>query len=124
MNFIRRRPTFLYTVDILKQIEVRPMLVHKAYKFCIEAKLSKALRILLEEQRVLLTGINNILRLHESMNTLETQDMITYHKLSTKAIKKQYVIRMEYLQVSNMLKNIKLAKASNEVSWSQISDYM
>ncbi|EJR93399.1 hypothetical protein IKE_05890 [Bacillus cereus VD196] len=100
------------------------MLVHKAYKFCIEAKLSKALRILLEEQRVLLTGINNILRLHESMNTLETQDMITYHKLSTKAIKKQYVIRMEYLQVSNMLKNIKLAKASNEVSWSQISDYM
>ncbi|WHS75889.1 transposase [Bacillus cereus] len=40
-------------------------------------------------------------------------------KISTKTSKKHDVIGIENLQVSNLLKNHKLAKAISEVSWSQ-----
>ena len=39
------------------------------------------------------------------------------HKLSTKLIRENQIICLEDLQVSNMLKNHKLAKAISEVSW-------
>ena len=39
------------------------------------------------------------------------------HKLSIKLIKENQIICLEDLQVSNMLKNHKLAKAISEVSW-------
>ncbi len=41
------------------------------------------------------------------------------HKLSTEIIKNHDVIDIEDLQVLNMLKNYRLAKAISEVSWSQ-----
>ncbi|ALZ64504.1 Putative transposase DNA-binding domain protein (plasmid) [Bacillus cereus] len=41
------------------------------------------------------------------------------HKLSTGIIQNHDVIGMEGLQVSNMLKNRKLAKSISKVSWSQ-----
>ncbi|GCF76707.1 hypothetical protein BC2926_42480 [Bacillus cereus] len=41
------------------------------------------------------------------------------YKLSAKIIKNHDVTSMEDLQINNMLKNRKLAKAINEVSWSQ-----
>lgn len=40
-------------------------------------------------------------------------------KISTTIIKNRDVIGVKYLQVSTMLKNGKLAKVINEVSWSQ-----
>ncbi|MGI2844725.1 RNA-guided endonuclease TnpB family protein, partial [Bacillus cytotoxicus] len=40
-------------------------------------------------------------------------------KISTYIVKNHDIIGMEDLQVSNMLKNRKLAKAISEVSWSQ-----
>ncbi|WP_242162034.1 RNA-guided endonuclease TnpB family protein, partial [Bacillus cereus group sp. BfR-BA-01522] len=40
-------------------------------------------------------------------------------KISTYIVKNHDIIGMEDLQVSNMLKNRKLAKAIREVSWSQ-----
>ncbi|MED1406989.1 RNA-guided endonuclease TnpB family protein [Bacillus mycoides] len=55
-------------------------------------------------------------RIHEHIANARADYL---HKLSTEIIKNHDVIGMEYLQVSNMLKNRKLAKAISEVSWSQ-----
>ncbi|KRG11820.1 transposase, partial [Virgibacillus soli] len=41
------------------------------------------------------------------------------HKISTMMIKNHDIIGIEDLQVTNMLKNERLAKAISEVSWSQ-----
>ncbi len=57
-----------------------------------------------------------VARVHEHI-TNARKDYL--YKISTEIIKNHEVIDIENLQVSNMLKNGKLAKAISEVSWSQ-----
>ncbi|WP_026593281.1 IS200/IS605 family element RNA-guided endonuclease TnpB [Bacillus sp. UNC437CL72CviS29] len=85
----------------------------------LEEKLARAQRILSRRTK----GSSNwnkqrvkVARIHEHIANTRADYL---HKLSTEVIKNQDVIGMEDLQVSNMLKNGKLAKAISEVSWSQ-----
>ncbi|OOR45458.1 IS200/IS605 family element RNA-guided endonuclease TnpB, partial [Bacillus pseudomycoides] len=85
----------------------------------LEEKLVRAQRILSRRTK----GSSNwnkqrvkVARIHEHIANARADYL---HKLSTEIIKNHDVIGMEDLQVSNMLKNGKLAKAISEVSWSQ-----
>ena len=57
-----------------------------------------------------------VARLHERITNAKTDYL---QKISTYIIKSHDVVGIEDLQVSNMLKNRKLAKAISEASWSQ-----
>ncbi|WP_059103666.1 IS200/IS605 family element RNA-guided endonuclease TnpB [Shouchella shacheensis] len=57
-----------------------------------------------------------VARIHETIANARTDYL---HKLSSTIIKNHDVIGIEDLQVSNLLKNRKMAKAISEVSWSQ-----
>jgi putative transposase len=57
-----------------------------------------------------------VARIHEKITNARTDYL---QKISTEIIKNHDVIGIEDLQVSNMQKNHKLAKAISEVSWSQ-----
>jgi putative transposase len=85
----------------------------------LEEKLAKAQRILSRWSK----GSSNwnkqrvkVARIHEHIANVRKDYL---DKISTEIIKKHDVIGIEDLQVSNMLKNRKLAKAISEVSWSQ-----
>ncbi len=85
----------------------------------LEEKLVKAQRIL---SRRKIGGANwnkqrmKVARIHEKI----TNSRVDYlQKISTEVIKNHDVIGIENLQVSNMLKNHKVAKAISEVSWAQ-----
>ncbi|ETT85971.1 IS200/IS605 family element RNA-guided endonuclease TnpB [Bacillus mycoides] len=140
---IRRNPSGSHFVSILTETEVQSLektgssvgidvglknfavlsdgTTYKNPKFfrTLEEKLAKAQCILSRRTK----GSSNwnkqrvkVARIHEHIANARADYL---HKLSTEIIKNHDVIGMEDLQVSNMLKNRKLAKAISEVSWSQ-----
>ncbi|MEH6940601.1 RNA-guided endonuclease TnpB family protein, partial [Bacillus sp. JJ722] len=85
----------------------------------LEKKLATAQRILSKRVK----GSSNwnkqrmkVARIHERITYARTDYL---QKISTYIIKNHDIVGIEDLQVSNMLKNHKLAKAIGEVSWSQ-----
>ncbi|MET1030124.1 IS200/IS605 family element RNA-guided endonuclease TnpB [Domibacillus tundrae] len=105
--------------------------VYKNPKFfrALEEKLAKAQRILSRRQRLAiqqkrpLSEAKNVqkqrikvARIHEQVVHARTNYL---QKISTEIIKNHDIIGIEDLQVSNMIKNRKLAKAISEVSWSE-----
>ncbi|AJI26194.1 transposase, IS605 OrfB family (plasmid) [Bacillus cereus E33L] len=140
---VRRNPSGRYFVSLLVETEVQEFpktysyigmdvgikdfailsdgTIYKNPKFfrSLEEKLAKAQRVLSRrtqgssrwnKQRI------KVARIHEYiMNS--RKDYLD--KISTEIIKNHDVIGIEDLQVSNMLKNHKLAKVINEVSWSE-----
>ncbi|HGH1673613.1 TPA: IS200/IS605 family element RNA-guided endonuclease TnpB [Bacillus cereus] len=140
---IRRNPSGKYFVSILVETKVQEMpktestcgidvglkdfailsdgTPYKKPRFfrILEEKLAKAQRILSRRTKVSSNWNKQrvkVARIHEHIANARADYL---HKLSTEIIKNHDVIGMEDLQVSNMLKNRKLAKAISEVSWSQ-----
>ena len=139
---IRRNPSGKYFVSVLAEVQVQPVektdssvgvdmglkdfaILSSGEVFSnpkwfrkLKEKLAKAQRIL---SRRTIGGSNwnkqriKVARIHERI-TLARTDYL--QKISTYIIKKHDVVGVEDLQVSNMLKNHKLAKAISEVSWS------
>lgn len=140
---IRRNPSGKYFVSILVETEVQELpktdsavgidvglkefailsdgTIYSNPKFFrrLEEKLAKAQRILSRRKK----GSSNwnkqrikVARIHEKIANARNDYL---HKISTEIVKNHDIIGIEDLQVSNMLKNNKLAKAISEVAWPQ-----
>ena len=140
---VRRNPSGKYFVSILVETEVQPLektgssigidvglktfatlsdgtpYENPKWFRKLEEKLANAQRILSRRKK----GSSNwnkqrikVARIHEKITNARTDYL---QKISTEIIKNHDVIGIEDLQVSNMLKNHKLAKSISEVSWYQ-----
>lgn len=140
---IRRNPLGKYFVSISTEVEISNMpktgsavgvdvgikdlailstgAIYPNPKFfrTLEKKLVKAQRIM---SRRTIGGSNwnkakrRVARIHEKISNTRKDYL---DKISTEMVKNHDIIGMENLSVSNILKNHHLAKAINEVSWSQ-----
>lgn len=140
---VRRNPSGKYFVSILVETEVQPLektgssigidvglktfatlsdgtpYENPKWFRKLEEKLVNAQRILSRRTK---GGSNwnkqriKVARIHEKITNARTDYL---QKISTEIIKNHDVIGIEDLQVSNMLKNHKLAKSISEVSWYQ-----
>lgn len=140
---IRRNPSGKYFVSLLAEVEIQPLektgssvgvdvglkdfaILSTSEVFAnpkwfrkLEKQLAIAQRILSRRTK---GGSNwnkqrvKVARIHERITNARTDYL---QKVSTKIIKNHDVIGIEDLQVSNLLKNHKLAKAISEVSWYQ-----
>mgnify|MGYP001125190380 FL=1 len=140
---VRRNPSGKYFVSILVETEVQPLektgssigidvglktfatlsdgtpYENPKWFRKLEEKLANAQRILSRRTKC---GSNwnkqriKVARIHEKITNARTDYL---QKISTEIIKNHDVIGIEDLQVSNMLKNHKLAKSISEVSWYQ-----
>lgn len=140
---VRRNPSGKYFVSILVETEVRPLektgssvgidvglkdfaILSHGTKYENPKWLRKLEKKLAKEQRILSRrkkgGSNwdkqrvKVARIHEKITNARTDYL---QKISTEIIKNHDVIGIEDLQVSNMMKKHKLAKAISEVSWYQ-----
>lgn len=140
---IRRNPSGKYFVSILVETEVQELsktgsavgidvglkdfaILSTGQVFgnlkwfrTLEKKLAREQRVLSRRTK---GGSNwnkqriKVARIHEKITNARTDYL---HKISTEIIKNHDVVGIEDLQVSNMLKNHKLAKSISEVSWYQ-----
>lgn len=140
---VRRNPSGKYFVSILVETEVQPLektgssigidvglktfatlsdgtpYENPKWFRKLEEKLANAQRILSRRTK---GGSNwnkqriKVARIHEKITNARTDYL---QKISTEIIKNHDVIGIEDLQVSNLLKNHKLAKSISEVSWYQ-----
>jgi len=140
---IRRNPSGKYFVSILCETDVQPLpktnkevgidvglkdfaILSNGEVFENPKFLRNMEQKLIHEQRILsrrVKGSSNwnkqrmkVARIHERIANARTDYL---QKISTHIVKNHDMIAIEDLQVSNMIKNHKLAKAISEVSWYQ-----
>ncbi|WP_286887583.1 IS200/IS605 family element RNA-guided endonuclease TnpB [Aneurinibacillus sp. UBA3580] len=140
---IRRNPSGKYFVSLLVETDVQPLLkTNKEVGIDVGLKdfailsngevfenpkfLRNMEQKLIREQRILsrrVKGSSNwnkqrvkVATIHERIANARTDYL---QKISTHIVKNHDIIAIEDLQVSNMMKNQKLAKAISEVSWYQ-----
>lgn len=140
---IRRNPSGKYFVSLLVETDVQPLpktnkevgidvglkdfaILSNGEVFENQKFLRKMEQKLIREQRILsrrVKGSSNwnkqrvkVAKIHERIANARTDYL---QKISTYIVKNHDIIAIEDLQVSNMMKNHKLAKAISEVSWHQ-----